>query len=253
MESSSNADKNDDSDDEVISIESLSSSQLVELIELSFLQACMAMAKTGDIGPLKLFIVAVKAAKEKDSQQNIGDLIKAVDNCPSQQLGRPLDPSEKEIRAIWIHSISLMLWRVQCGDDDSKPLPTTVPSDLGIEEKVANLYFPVLDDIVAIHKSGLGLNVDRFVSSRKEILMPSKNDSQRNLLLIDEDDGGGDDGGPVQLAIVTQTIKVLYNTLEVLDELEEGEINSPLEIEDAEKKTKKKSKTKKPSGGIGFG
>lgn len=253
---SSNADDNDNGGDDVIDIESLSSSQLVELIDLSFLQACLAMAKTGDMGPLKLFIVSVKAAKEKDHQQDISDLIKAVDNSPAEQIGRPLDPSEKEIRAIWIQAIYLMLWRVECEeDDDENKIPSSsAASALGIEKKVTNLYFPVLDDIIAIYKSGLGLNVDRFVASRKEILMPSSNDSQRNPLLIDNDDGGGDDGGPVQLAIVTQTIKVLYNTVEVLDELQAGEIDTPLEKDDTKKKTKKKKSTKKkPSGGMGFG
>ena len=116
-------------DDEVISIESLSSSQLVELIELSFLQACVAMAKTGDLYPLKLFIVAVKAALENEHHCycTVRDLIEAVDKCPGvQELGRPLDPSEKELRALWIQAIYLMIWRVECANDGRKEVqPTT--------------------------------------------------------------------------------------------------------------------------------
>jgi hypothetical protein len=53
-----------DDDEQYIKLENMSSGQVIELIELSLFQACFALSE-GDVGPLKLFIVAVKTAAKK--------------------------------------------------------------------------------------------------------------------------------------------------------------------------------------------
>merc|ERR1712238_318823 len=85
----------------------------------------------------------------------------------------------------------------------------------GDKNSVAELYGPILEDLVAIHNSGLGLNVNQFISTRKDILLPptKKNKNKNNPLMLEEND---DEEDLVQLAVVTQTVKLLHTALEVL-------------------------------------
>lgn len=178
-----------DDDQQVIEIESLSPSQIVELIELSFFQACFALSK-GNIEPLKLFIVAVKSSRERSASATI----QAVNKSPPSV--RVLDPKEQALRTDWIQAIYLVLGHLQGVVVD------------GIDDKISETYSPVLDDLVAIQKSGLGLNLNHFVTSRKNMLLPKP-----NILALDDAEND-----PVQLAVATQTVQVIYNTIVMLEE-----------------------------------
>lgn len=225
---------------QVIEIETLSPNQLIELIELSFLQACLALSQ-GDVGPLQLFIVAVKLASV---QKSALDLIKAVNQSVTS--GRPLDQTEQDLRATWIQAIVLVLAHT---DDDDESATSTQ----GLDKTLVEMYAPVLDDLVNLQKSGLGLNAQQFVQNRKELLLqvPDNSTSNNNVLLLEEEE----EVDPVQLAIVTQTVKVMFYTLEVLaDEEEEGQQGQSPKEQDSKQATKKSKKKKKSSGGgTGFG
>eukprot|EP00592_Proboscia_alata_P025669 CAMPEP_0194438102 /NCGR_PEP_ID=MMETSP0176-20130528/103270_1 /TAXON_ID=216777 /ORGANISM="Proboscia alata, Strain PI-D3" /LENGTH=104 /DNA_ID=CAMNT_0039259985 /DNA_START=24 /DNA_END=335 /DNA_ORIENTATION=+ len=84
---------------------------------------------------------------------------------------RPLDAKEQELRDTWVRAICLMLshavpdFKDNCDDGDS----------------VSQIYGPILGDLVAIHQSGLGLNANKFVESRKDILLPKD-----NILLLED-------------------------------------------------------------------
>lgn len=218
-----------------LEIASLTDSQVTELIELSFFQACFALSK-GETDPLKLFIFAVKIASQKYPGVSAISIAKVVDSVTASV--RPLEPAERDVRETWIRAIYLMMGHVlddfdagSCSDDD----------------QVAKTYGPVLADLVAIHQSGLGLNVNRFVGTRRDMLLvPS---DQKNILALED---APDDVDLMKLSVVTQTIRVLYTTLDVLSEddddeetelEEEPQSKSASPIDKKEKNSKKKTKT----------
>jgi hypothetical protein len=205
---------------------------------LSFFQACFALSK-GEIEPLKLFIVAVKTVSMKYPGASAITIAKTVDSVPTSV--RPLEPAERDLRETWIRAIYLMMSHV-VGDFDA---------EISDDDKVAQTYGPVLTDLVAIHQSGLGLNINRFVESRRDILLPPK--ESKNILQLDD---GTEDENFMQLSVVTQTIRVLYTTLKVLsedDEDDNGDSNQNEESESASTLSAEKKKAKKSdSGGKGF-
>jgi len=204
--SSNNNNKNNNESDNVIQIESLSEDQIAELIEVSFIQACLSLAQ-GYVDTLKLFIVAVKASYERGNV-SVSRLIQAVNECPTNTAGRPLMPEEEALRSTWIHAVHLMLDHI----NHPRPLPTESEDndlDIDIDATVRETYnTSILNDIVAAQESNVVWNTNDFVARHKE-------------MLLDDDD-------PVQTAIISQTIKVLYYTLVVLAEerlanVEEGD------------------------------
>lgn len=222
---------------EFLQVESLAASQVIELIELSFFQACYALSK-GDIEPLKLFIVAVKTASKKYPGASAIAITKTVDSAVSTV--RPLEPAERELRETWIRAVFLMMGHV-LDDFDA------ATND---EDKVFKTYSPALEDLVDIHQSGLGLNINRFVATRKDFLMPPRASEKKNILELDD---GPEEEDFMQLSIVTQTIRVLYTTLEVLTDDSAPEASETDSRESTSKDKKKgKKKDNKASGGKGF-
>ena len=185
----------------VVQIESLSPGQIDELIEVSFIQACLSLAQ-GYVDTLKLFIVAVKASYEQ-GVRGVDELVDAVNRCPVQTARRPLLPEEEALRSTWIHAVHLMLEHIGHSsaaqvnaDDRNKTINHAI--DLHVRET----YTPILDDIVQAKARGdaQSWNTNNFVTSHRDLLPET----------IWEDQ--------VQMAIVSQTIKVLYYTLIVLAE-----------------------------------
>ncbi len=237
LAAASSGDQDNDEEPQFIEVESLSASQVTELIELSFFQACFALSK-GDVEPLKLFIVAVVTASKKYRGTSATALTLTVDSLPPSM--RPLEPQERGLRETWIKAVFLMMNHVLEGFETNS------------DDDVAKTYGPILVDLVAIHRTGMGLNMNQFVASRRDILLPKK-----NILALED---GPEDDDLVQLSVVTQTINVLYTTLIVLDE--EYESSDPSEADEEELKQaepaapakKKKGNNKNTSsGGRGFG
>lgn len=214
---------------EFLQVESLTPSQVTELIELSFFQACFALSK-GEFEPLKLFIVAVKTVSTKYPGASASVITMTVDSVTASV--RPLEPAERDLRETWIRAIYLMMSHVLDNFDGG-----AVDDD-----EVSRTYGPILDDLVAIHQSGLGLNINRFVSSRKDMLLPPK--EKKNILVLDD---GPEDEDFVELSVVTQTIRVLYTTLEVLAE-DEGDDEAEETQSDSKPPVGKKRKGSESSG-----
>mmetsp|Transcript_18667 Transcript_18667/g.46216 ORF Transcript_18667/g.46216 Transcript_18667/m.46216 type:complete len:293 (-) Transcript_18667:606-1484(-) len=232
--SASAAEDTPEDEPEFLQVESLTASQVTELIELSFFQACYALSK-GEIEPLKLFIVAVKTASKKYPGASAISIAETVGSVPASV--RPLEPAERDLRETWIRAIYLMMGHV-LDDFDAET------SD---DDEVAQTYGPVLADLAAIHQSGLGLNIKRFVESRRDMLLPA-GEKKKNILALED---GIEDEDFVQLSVATQTIRVLYTTLEVLsededdddDDIKQEEASSLESTSSADKKKAKKNKT----------
>jgi hypothetical protein len=188
-----------------VQIETLSPQQIADLIEISFIQACLSLAQ-GYVDTLKLFIVAVKASYEQGCR-DVHQLIEDVNACPHQTANRPLLPEEQALRSTWIQAVHLMLDHIQ-PFSSSAPATTGTGSNKqnmhinhGIDPKIRDTYTPILDDIVEASKAPGGVwNTNNFVQSHRGVLSDS--------IWAD----------PVEMAIVSQTIKVLYYTLVVLAE-----------------------------------
>lgn len=262
----------------VMAIESLSPSQIVELVELSFLQSVFAMAQ-GKLEELQLFIIAVKTASTHEP--SVSNLLKSLDDLADQRKlvpdtttekedrPRPLDPKERALRSTWIQVIYWLVAYLSSQEEDNT---TTIIDVEDIDPTITKRYSTeIIDDLVAIQKSGLGLNAQAFVERRQEHFFPT---ATNNPLLLDEQDAID----PIDKAIVSQTIKVLFYTLLVLADdgdnatiitdspsttssdnysmetessASEKEESSP---EESSKTSKKQSKSKtKRSGGRGFG
>ena len=236
----------DDDSGPMMNIEQLTSSQLLELVELSFVQSVVALSETGEVDPLKLFIVAVKtAARRMLMCEEGGDscsLPALIDSVPQSM--KQLDDPELKLRGSWITAICLMLNHADPIEYDN--VISEDLSDNDIIDNVMSTYGPIVKDLVAIHESGLGLNIDNFVESRRDLLGIRTS----NVLALEET--AEDD---VQFAVVSQTIKVMYNTLVVLaDEKAMEDLAADIEQKTtSSSRAVKKKKGKKSSGGRGFG
>ena len=194
----------------VIEIESLSPCQILELIEFSFLQSCLALSKGVSIEPLQLFIIAVKvASKHGTSVIEVLGALKELSSTSTSQ--RPLDFAEETLRNTWIQAIYLML--AHLGD--------CAIQTKDIDDVIVNTYSPILEDLIAIQRSGLGLNTETFVERRRDILFPESAQGRQNPLLIEQEQIN-----PIQFAIVSQTIKLLFYTV-----LVDGEDRAPANVE----------------------
>lgn len=188
----------------VVQIEDLSLPQIAELIEISFIQSCMQMAQ-GYVDVLKLFIVSVKAAYQRSNGYNSMDnIVRMVDTCMVNTAGRPLELEEIQLRATWIYAVALMLDHVNYHNEGL----TTNRMDQSFDDNeddciastVASTYRPVLSKIFELKHSGNMLKTQDFMEQNKGLFREE---------LFDDN---------VQLAITTQTIKVLWYTLTVLEE-----------------------------------
>ena len=243
-------DGNGDGDSgQMMDIDQLTMSQLFELVDFSFVQALLALSDTGDEEPLKLFIVAVKlAAKRMMSRTESGDdsFLQAIIDSIPQNVKR-FDEQEMKLRNTWITAVCLVLDHVVPEEYDG--ILGGDVSESAITSDAIKTYRPVLKDLVAIYESGLGVNIDNFVESRRDVLGIQTS----NVLALE---GTPEDN--MQLAIVSQTIKVMYNTLIVLDAERAAEALEYLaelerEIGDTKNKRKKPRKGNTSSGGRGFG
>ena len=258
-ESSSASNPDEEATPKVIEIESLSPSQIVELIEFSFLQSCLALSKGITIEPVQLFIIAVKIASKQEPSviKILGALHENASSTATttSSMKRPLDVGEETLRSTWIQAIYLMLAHLGEHSIQTKD----------IDAAVVNTYSPILlDDLVAIQRSGLGLNIETFVERRKDILFPEEaQGGGQNPWLIEQEPID-----PIQFAIVSQTIKLLFYTAALLEDTEdrapangEPSLSRPENHDDPSKKL---SATKSPNmsrgknksnggGGRGFG
>jgi hypothetical protein len=161
---------------------------------------------------LKLFIVSVKSAYQRctnsdsssssSSSSGIRDIVVMVDACPNNTAGRPLTEEEVQLRTTWIYAVALMLDHIQYPTTTTigSSSRTVVDTDDTIAKTVQNTYGPILSNIVDLQSRGDKLKTQEFMTQYQHLL-PAH--------IYDDD---------VQLAIASQTVKVLYYTLTVLEE-----------------------------------
>lgn len=138
---------------------------------------------------LKLFIVAVKAGYELDMDP--ADLIRRVDALPHQTAGRDLMPEEVKLRNTWIQVIYLVLESLQ----HVKKIEANTAAD--IDTDVRETYsIDLLTDMKEQHDAGEAFHLEHWLDKYS---FPGLED-------------------PMEKAIVSQSLRVIWFTYTVLDE-----------------------------------
>jgi hypothetical protein len=132
------------------------------------------------------------------------DIVQMVRACPINTAGRPLELEEIQLRTSWIYAVALMLDHIEYRkatsiENGTMAQPSSNESD-EIADSIRCTFGPVLSTIVELQRSGGSLNTQEFIQQHKALLPES---------IYDDD---------IQLVIASQTIKVLWYTLTVLDE-----------------------------------
>ena len=138
---------------------------------------------------LKLFIVAAKASYELDMDPV--DLIQRVDDIRPQSAGRDLMPEEVKLRNTWIHVVYLVLESLQ----HAKKVDTSTAAD--IDETVQSTFSTdLLADMKKQHDAGEAFHLERWLDKYE---FPNMED-------------------PMNKAIISQSLRVIWFTYTVLDE-----------------------------------
>ena len=145
---------------------------------------------------LKLFIVSTKAGYELETSPE--QLVELVNSCPTQSAGRPLMKEEQELREHWIHSIYLTLEHVKWRDIEPR---------WSVADQVSQSYAPVLDSLVKAKEGNQKLETEKVLKDFPELL--------------------SDTADVVERAIVAQTLRVIWITLEALQEEELAKPRTP--------------------------
>ena len=170
----------------------LTAATVAELLEVSFVRACMDVA-TGYVDTLKLFIVAAKGGYEIGA--TIPALSLALSMCETQTAGRPLMAEETDLRSLWTSLVYLTLETVEHPTSHTIELGATVPTEQ--REKFA----PFVRGVVERKKRGFtlqSLKLEEMMASGAVESAPART--------------------PVETAILSQSLRLIFLTLVVLDE-----------------------------------
>ena len=150
---------------------------------------------------LKLFVVSTKAGYELETPPS--KMVQLVNDCPNQSGGRPLMTEEIALRTSWIHTIYLTLEYVQW-----KKLKPTWKVDRDIQ----TTYKPVLESLVQSKEMGEKLATDQLLHDYFPSLVAAENSNADTM---------------IERAIVAQTLRVIWITLEALQEEELAKPRTP--------------------------
>lgn len=162
--------------------------KIAELIDCSFVQACMQLAD-GYIDVLKLMIASIQSAFDKGIPP--AHLIQAIEDIQPGSAGRMLMPEEIRLRNTWIQVVYVMLAHLA-----KQKLPELLDTD--IEES----YVPITP--ILIRRKELS---DSFHA--KELFEATAQFFPKDL-----------SANPLEEAIVLQSLRVMWVTMTVVDEVE---------------------------------
>ena len=164
------------------------------MVEVSFVKACLQLSQ-GYVDVLKLFIVAVKAWYERGN--STVQLVQDLQHIKDTAAGRDLLPEEIRLRTTWIQAVNLMLKHLEHEQEQS----TTTTNGAPIEEEesladVSEQFGDLLPVLVRLQESRAPFS-EALKQAETVLDMPES---------------------PIDKAIVTQTIRVLWYTMVVLRE-----------------------------------
>jgi hypothetical protein len=175
--------------------EPLTPDRVAALIERSFVEACMQLAK-GYVDILKLFIVSTKAGYELLLGPT--SLIQKVDSCENRSAGRLLMDEEIQLRRNWIHAIYLTLAHLDWKKVDA--------SSWEADAHISKQYQPLLPELVELKATGKAFEAENILENHPELVK---------------------EGSAIDRAVVSQTLRVIWITMDVLQEEELAKPRSP--------------------------
>lgn len=169
----------------------LTPEKVAEMVEVSFVNACLQLAQ-GYVDVLKLLIVAIKAGYEMNMTPL--DIINRVDAILEPTAGRPLMPEEVQLRNTWIQLVFLVLKHL---NHQRKLTEGTSAEELVLDANIAATYENAVTEIQERRGDGkVEFHVDNLL---------------QELSFDDVQD-------PIQKAIISQSLRVIWLTYTVLDE-----------------------------------
>jgi len=166
--------------------ESITVEKLTEMIDTTFVNACMQLAK-GYVDVLKLFIVSAKSGYELGIDPL--ELIQNVDAIENKAAGRELMPEEIELRNTWIQVVYFVLQQTKHNSANDE--------GMSIDTKIAFSF-----------------------QSKFETLQKRKRDGEESFRVDDSLIDSSVELDPLKTAIMTQSLRVIWYTLIVLEEEE---------------------------------
>jgi len=170
----------------------LTPARIATLVEVSFVNACTQLS-TGYVDVLKMFIVSSKAGYT--SGLTIPQLILELSQCSSKTAGRDLMHEEVDLRTVWLSLVYLTLERINHPRQNAQV-------ELSVSSEIRGTYTTFVYDVVNAHKSGFTLQ-----SLKLEEIMKREVDAPQRT--------------EIEEAILSQSMRLIFLTLEVLKEEEE--------------------------------
>ena len=127
-------------------------------------------------------------------------VVDQVNACPLQTAGRPLVAEEVQLRTTWIYAVALMLDQVEYDAKKGLQRRNGKDEDDPIAREVKSTFGPTISALLELQETGGTLKTSDFMEQNASLLPETINDDD------------------VQFAIVSQTIKVMWYTLVVLQE-----------------------------------
>mmetsp|Transcript_30299 Transcript_30299/g.61455 ORF Transcript_30299/g.61455 Transcript_30299/m.61455 type:complete len:220 (+) Transcript_30299:2-661(+) len=164
----------------------VSGSELAKEIEKSFVVACTQISSSYEVG-LTAFAEAVISAYEEG--YSVPSMSLELSSCPQQTLGRPLQADEVELRQVWMSLVYLTLQTVAH--------PRVKKDALSIPTPLEDRFLGFVRNIVQAHAMGSTLQRLKL----EEMMNREEGSAERS---------------PVETAILSQAMRIVFITLDVL-------------------------------------
>ena len=179
----------------------LTPEKVAELIEVSFVKGVMQLAQ-GYVDVLKLFIAAVSSGYALGMTP--GNLLDTVADCPEQSANRPLMDEEVTLRTTWIQVIYLVLDHVHYKDKNLGDLDLVNQRQDGrsdaIDATVQETYAGAIPIVLQAREDGASFEAEKILELCSTALPSSGNKD------------------PLEKAILSQSLRVIWLALTVLEE-----------------------------------
>lgn len=197
----------------------LSLPAIAEMVDQTFLQACLQLAE-GYVDTLKLFIVAVQSAYVQ--RIPIQPLITAVNTVREPAARRPLLPDEIRLRDTWIQVIYIMLRAIQYPTTLSSANVTTTTAAAATDTTTSSIhdFATILDSNVEQTYMPIVPVLIRRRALKNEFRGKELFDSTKQFFSTNQW------ADPmVEHAIALQTLRVMWFTLAVVEDIELCEVD----------------------------
>lgn len=164
---------------------------VAELLENTFVNACFQL-REGFVDVLKMFVAASIAGYEFGFSIDV--IGKELDECPNQTANRPLMDEEVKLRRVWYCVVYLTLASL------GHPTRESVVVD-SIPEDIQSTYGTVVESAVEMQKKGIAVSTEELLKQ-----------------------WGASNLSPMDMAILSQSIRVITLTFTVLRESQEAQV-----------------------------